>query len=190
MIQAPSDIRITCLREQALERPDPVCDRTIDPVVSIRIIPAMKYGNDRAGIFDSWEIVDADTARKTCDKSFFEQNGSGVPKEICWFFNAEQLERGETIAITLQYEGKEYTGRVSNESSDRRRVRIFWKADLGKMFALKRERKQIKATFIRIGENAYSITLGEEGDVPVSIKNTIQKKKLMYQIKHYYLVML
>ena len=42
LIQAPSDIRITCLREQALERPDPVCDRTIDPVVSIRIIPAMK----------------------------------------------------------------------------------------------------------------------------------------------------
>ena len=131
----------------------------------------------KTGIFDSWEIVDADTARKTCDKSFFEQNGSGVPKEICWFFNAEQLERGETIAITLQYEGKEYTGRVSNESSDRRRVRIFWKADLGKMFALKRERKQIKATFIRIGENAYSITLGEEGDVPVSIKNTIQSIK-------------
>ena len=51
----------------------------------------------KTGIFDSWEIVDADTARKTCDKSFFEQNGSGVPKEICWFFNAEQLERGETI---------------------------------------------------------------------------------------------
>ena len=42
LIQAPSDIRITYLREQALERPDPVCDRTIDPVVSIRIIPAMK----------------------------------------------------------------------------------------------------------------------------------------------------
>ena len=42
LIQAPSDIRITCLREQALERPDPVCDRTIDPVVSLSTMPAIK----------------------------------------------------------------------------------------------------------------------------------------------------
>lgn len=35
LIQAPSDIRITCLREQALERPDPVCDRTIDSVFKL-----------------------------------------------------------------------------------------------------------------------------------------------------------
>ena len=42
LIEAPSDSRIRYLREQALVRPDPVCDRTIDPVVSIRIIPAMK----------------------------------------------------------------------------------------------------------------------------------------------------
>ena len=89
----------------------------------------------RKGVFDSWEIIDVNTAIKTCDKSFFEHNGSGVPKDICWFFSANQLERGKTIRITLQYEGGEYAGRIANESSDRRRVRIFWSTDLGNQFS-------------------------------------------------------
>ena len=86
------------------------------------------------GKFDSWEIVDETTAIKTCDKSFFDYNGSGVPKEICWFFDAENLSSGETKTIKVQYNGKEYSGKVANDTTDRRRVRIFWSADLGRLF--------------------------------------------------------
>lgn len=50
LIQAPSDIRITCLREQALERPDPVCDRTIDSVFKL-------LGSFRFPI-TNWEIFE------------------------------------------------------------------------------------------------------------------------------------
>lgn len=131
----------------------------------------------KTGIFDSWEILDADTARKACDKSFFDHNGSGVPKEICWFFNADHLDRGETISVAFRYEGKEYTGRVANESSDRRRVRVFWAADLGRQFSFKRELKGLKATFKRIGENSYNIALDEEGDSTLSVEDSIESIK-------------
>ena len=43
------------------------------------------------GQFDSWEIVSETKAIKTCDKSFFRYSGSGVPKQICWFFDAYDL---------------------------------------------------------------------------------------------------
>ena len=60
----------------------------------------------KLGKFDSWEIVDDTTAIKTCDKSFFEHKGSGVPKGICWFFDAEDIPNGESSIIELIFNGK------------------------------------------------------------------------------------
>ena len=48
------------------------------------------------GVFDSWEILNETTAVKTCDKSFFDYNGSGVPKGICWFFEAKNFSQART----------------------------------------------------------------------------------------------
>jgi hypothetical protein len=58
--------------------------------------------DSKIGTFDSWEIIDEVTAIKTCDKSFFEYNGSGVPKGICWFFGAEELETSENKAFSAK----------------------------------------------------------------------------------------
>ena len=138
-----------------------------------RFLPPVKL----LGVFDSWEILNENTAVKTCDKSFFEHNGSGVPKDICWFFNADKLELGETIGIEFQYEGNEYTGRVTNESSDRRRVRIFWNADLGKQFAFKRSLEEVKATFTRIGENIYSVTISGGDVIALPVKDAVANIK-------------
>ena len=144
-----------------------------------RFLPAKTV----TGSFDSWEILNADTAVKTCDKSFFEYNGSGVPKDICWFFNADHLEQGESIDVIFQYEGKEYTGRVANESSDRRRVRVFWNSDLGKQFDQKRTLEQTKATFKRTGENTYIITISNGGNEVISVKDTIASIKAYISAK-------
>ncbi len=89
------------------------------------------YG--RIGVFDSWTIVDEHTAIKHCDKSFFDHNGSGVPKEICWFFEAEGLEAGEVRPWEINYQGKVYEIKVRRESAEGRRVQISWNADLGKL---------------------------------------------------------
>lgn len=85
----------------------------------------------QTGQFDSWEIIDEVTAVKHCDKSFFEHNGSGIPKGICWFFDAEKMNSGATKHINLLFNGVQYQGRVKYETSEHGRVRIF---ELGNLF--------------------------------------------------------
>ncbi len=131
---------------------------------------------NRVGTFDSWEIVDENTAIKRCDKSFFEHNGSGVPKGISWFFDADSMALGENKNLKLIFKGVEYAGRVSNESTDRRRVRIFWNAELGKQFAFAKEDTDAQAVFKKIADNIYEITLSG-GEEELSVKETIEKVK-------------
>ena len=112
----------------------------------------------KVGQFDSWEIIDETTAVKNCDKSFFEHNGSGVPKGISWFFDAEEMEPGETKQITIMYEGSSYVGRIANDSTDRRRVRIFWNTALGNLFNAYNV-PNATATFKKIANDTYAISI-------------------------------
>lgn len=118
---------------------------------------------DIAGVFDSWEIIDETTAIKTCDKSFFDHNGSGVPKGICWFFDADLLQQGEKKQISIQYQGTTYPGLVRNESTDRLRTRVFWNADLGKKLNEFRDLAAVRAKFVRSASNEYELTMETEG---------------------------
>lgn len=145
--------------------------------------------------FDSWEIVDETTAIKTCDKSFFEYNGSGVPKEICWFFDAENFSSGETKAIKVIYSGKEYAGKVANDTTDRRRVRIFWSADLGKIFC-SYPHDGSRAKFHKKQTGVYEITIiGGEKEMTTkeqvaAIRKYIEAKGFNYDgslIENFYL---
>lgn len=149
----------------------------------------------KIGKFDSWEIVDETTAIKTCDKSFFEYNGSGVPKEICWFFDAENLSSGETKAIKVIYSGKEYAGKVANDTTDRRRVRIFWSTDLGKIFC-SYPHDGSRAKFHKKQTGVYEITIiGGEKEMTIkeqvaTIKTYIAAKGFNYDgslIENFYL---
>lgn len=144
------------------------------------------HGDPRFGSFDSWTIVDENTAIKKCDKSFFDYNGSGVPKGICWFFGAENLGSGQVIRLRLVYQDQEFEGLIRNETSDRRRVRIFWNADLGRLLSV----FQIgaTATFYRIGENAFEITMKDMGlSEPVTMGDVPEMKvsEKINQIKNY-----
>ncbi|HJC57960.1 MAG TPA: DUF3578 domain-containing protein, partial [Candidatus Eisenbergiella intestinipullorum] len=125
------------------------------------------------GTFDSWEICSFDIAIKQCDKSFFDYNGSGIPKEICWFFKADRLQRGESKTVHLLFEEKMYSGRISKESAGSGRVRIFWDTDLGKQFEAYR-RKKIAAKFTKINEDTYGVEFtGSEEKMPISTKEVI-----------------
>ena len=149
----------------------------------------------KTGKFDSWEIVDETTAIKTCDKSFFDYNGSGVPKEICWFFDAEDLSSGETKSIKVVYNGKEYAGKVANDTTDRRRVRIFWSTDLGRLFDTYKN-VESKATFVKKQTGVYEITIiGGEKEMTTkeqvaAIRKYIEAKGFNYDgslIENFYL---
>ena len=136
------------------------------------------------GVFDSWEILNETTAVKTCDKSFFDYNGSGVPKGICWFFEAEKLQSGENKQLTLHYNENTYTARVTNESSDRRRVRIFWGKDLGDQLVAFRDRKDVKAVFTKVSSAVYEVRINHDEEVGEE-EMPVSTKEAMKQIKEY-----
>ena len=149
-----------------------------------------EFGIDRflpdktlTGTFDSWEILSSDIAVKTCDKSFFEHNGSGVPKDICWFFNAEDIPSGESRKITLRFEGTDYSAKVRNDSTDRRRIQILWNADLGKQFNRYAKAEAVKAQFTRISDTVYDVSFNNGGEEELTVKDTIGRIKSYIEAK-------
>ena len=152
------------LQKMSQSRLDNTCyqDEAFHMLTHDIIYFASKYEvESKIGIFDSWEIVDEVTAFKTCDKSFFDYNGSGVPKGICWFFDAEELEAGKNKPIKLVYEGKEYSGKLTNDTTDRRRIQIRWNSDLGVNFDSYKN-SQVKAKFVKVDVDTYQITMNCE----------------------------
>lgn len=132
---------------------------------------------DRIGSFYSWDIISETVAQKHCDKSFFADNGSGVPKEICWFFDAENIQPGEKKKIKLWYGLQHsFTGHLSNDSTDRRRVRIFWETDLGKRFDIYKDRPDAVAKFTKIDTDTYEISF-EEGEKEMTVKDQLAQIK-------------
>ena len=134
------------------------------------------HNRNQLGTFDSWTVIDKLTAVKKCDKSFFDYNGSGVPKGICWFFEADNLELGQVKRWKLKYQGKIYELQVRIESADRRRVRIFWNMELGKWLEKYREAKSATATFQRTGDHIFELTMtGDETEMkPAEKLNAIK----------------
>ncbi len=135
-------------------------------------------GSNRLGSFDSWTIVDDSTAIKKCDKSFFQYNGSGVPKEICWFFDAEKIDLGQVIPIKLIYQGAEFEGKLRSDSSDTGRVRIFWNSDLGNQLTKFQIVDKTEAIFEKRGNQVYHVSM--KGD-----EKTMNVKSQIEQIKKY-----
>jgi len=125
----------------------------------------------QTGIFDSWEIIDENIAIKHCDKSFFDYRGSGVPKGICWFFGAEDMDLGETRTVRLIYNSVPYQGSIKNESTDRRRVRIFWSTELGNLFNAFNV-PDAAATFKKITEDTYEVSI-KGGEKEMTIKEKV-----------------
>ena len=159
-------------------RNEPKTDRFIWKVRDELYAALTEYGIEKhlpqgvvTGKFDSWEIIDENTAVKHCDKSFFEYRGSGVPKGICWFFNAEDMEHGETKVVKLMYNGMQYQGSVKNESSDRRRVRIFWNTELGSQFDVYNA-SNVTAVFKRISADTYEVSI-KGGEKEMTIKEKV-----------------
>ena len=149
----------------------------------------------RIGKFDSWEIIDENTAIKHCDKSFFEYNSSGVPKDICWFFDVDTLEAGDTKSIILIYNNGEYAAKLSNDTTDRHRVRMFWNQYIGNIFrANKKDGAAVE--FKKIESDTYRVSfIGDEREMTIkekvaAIKEYIAAKGFNYEgdlIENFYI---
>lgn len=137
----------------------------------------------------SWSIINDATAIKKCDKTFFEYNITGVPKQIKWFFGAEKMLAGEKKDINLLYLQKKYSGKL--EINSQNRCRISWGQSLFNAFKFSyKDTSEFLplVRFSRIDSNTYSIevlnehTIENEKDDPfVSIVSSKDGK-----IMHYY----
>ena len=112
------------------------------------------------GQFRSWNIVNETRGIKQSDKSFFNHNGSGVPAEICWFFDAEGIKNGSRREVIFNFGGREYKGHIERESSDMGRVRVFWESKLGAAFApYNDENAYPQIQFEKVKKDSYNIMI-------------------------------
>lgn len=111
------------------------------------------------GKFYSWFIIDENFIIKKTDLSVFKSKGSGIPKDIRWFFEVENLSINERLDISLIYNKENYDAYISREST-LGRTRIFWHTDLDKQFNTyyKPGDQFPDLLFERIGKNKYNIT--------------------------------
>lgn len=129
----------------------------------------------KTGRYYSWEIVDAVTAYKTCDASFFKYHGSGVPLEISWFFDADSFISGDSHSLSFEYEGSTYQGRVVNSSTSGRCIQIYWKRALGKLFESFSSIDGIRAKFTKVGNLTYSIVFIGKDNGEINLPLTSSK---------------
>ncbi len=129
----------------------------------------------KTGKFYSWEIVDETTAIKTCDKSFFEFAGSGIPKEICWFFSFENAQPGESKDVVLTFEGNDYKARIKNDTTDRFRTTINWYTDLSTEFA-KNKKDDLSVVFRKVSLDKYELSI-KGGEASMTTKQMLDEIK-------------
>lgn len=131
--------------------------------------------DNKTGVFDSWIIIDERTAIKNCDKSFFDYNTSGVPKEIKWFFNADTLSSGESRDILLKYCGEIFSGKLLNDIRDSASIR--WPESLGKLLEDWSSVNSCAAWFYKKEGNVYEVMMKSEEKPMSTVKETINNIK-------------
>lgn len=134
----------------------------------------------KLGTFDSWEIISESVAVKTCDSSFFNHHGSGIPIAIRWFWEAEELENGSRRDFQISYNGKYYSAHVEKESSQNGRTRLFWSTDLAKEIQNLEKYSECKASYTKQSSDIYVLEMKwkeEEGEEQLSTKETLDQIK-------------
>lgn len=111
-------------------------------------------GYNKIGTFFSWTILNMSNAEKECDKSFFEYRTTGIPQEIRWFFDAENLK--EPLNINIFYKNKRYDAVIDFE---RNRTRLSWKTDLSNQTYRFQQYKKAIALFKKINTTDYELKM-------------------------------
>ena len=130
------------------------------------------------GVFDSWTIIDENTAKKYVDNTSIANNSSRIPQKIRWFFDVESLKRGESKKISMILFDCEYQGRIDRESDMNGRTTIRWDAKLGKRIAEYQGKENLSLIFSKTENGAYKLNFDYEGKefekMVLSCKDTIK----------------
>lgn len=155
--------------------------------------------------YDSWTLYSNLVSSKVLDRSAIIYNGTGIPREVRWFFGVEEFQPGDKREIYLLWQGKQYSGYIKMERNER--TRLFWRGSklvsiieqLFPEFASKArttKRKIVDApviTFLKNGnEDEYELLFAEPDDL-LSIINDIEAEEIENEgpvkegkVKYYY----
>lgn len=76
----------------------------------------------------SWQIQSNQVAIKKTDLSVFRHHGTGIPKQIRGFWDAEMLSPNEPKTVTLIWNHMQFRGYIAKEAHGR--TRLFWYSDM------------------------------------------------------------
>jgi DNA helicase II / ATP-dependent DNA helicase PcrA len=79
----------------------------------------------------SWKVESKILAFKRVDRSVYLYNESGIPKDILFFFDIEELQAGNKIEIKLSFNGNLYSGQLEIDLTKRAKIR--WDKKLGEV---------------------------------------------------------
>ena len=77
----------------------------------------------------SWKVLSANVAVKHMDKSAFLHHGTGIPKNITFFFGLSPDGIEEPRPLTLIYGSQKFAAHIQMDTQHSR-YRLFWKSDL------------------------------------------------------------
>lgn len=74
----------------------------------------------------SWTVHSKETIAKKIDRSVILYKMTGIPVEVRWFFDLNQLSPGDKQDVLLQYNGKNYEAYFSMSVQRSLRTRLTW----------------------------------------------------------------
>lgn len=122
----------------------------------------------------SWTLQENNVISKRLDKSFFETGVTGIPIDIRWFFNCEEIQK-EKIYIGLWFQNIRYDAYIETYSDiPSKRTRLFTR----KFYTQNKE--QICAStdilFSRISTHEYVVKLYHQKDKEEILENPLESK--------------
>lgn len=102
-------------------------------------------------ISNSWVVVSKDVAIKKLDKAAFIYNETGIPKDISFFFELQDMIAREKKLVQLTFNHIAYEAYFYKDPSSSLRTKILWKDDLA---------EQIGRCFVKVVQDiikGYSI---------------------------------
>lgn len=82
----------------------------------------------------SWTVYNDDVAIKLTDKSVFDSHVSGIPEEIRFFFSIENMQKGQSIPITILYNDAKFQAKIEKINTPSEQTRIVWYSELSNLF--------------------------------------------------------
>ena len=82
----------------------------------------------------SWTIVDENTAIERTDHSLFNNGVTGIPIQIRFFFEVDNMEPGSTKNVTLVLNDKQYNAKIHRDNASSKRTRMSWEKQLTNCF--------------------------------------------------------